>query len=68
LSMAERAEIQAGLAARCSFTAIAAGLGRAVSTVSREVARRVQQARHRCQGDRGLTLAGGLARECRKVR
>jgi len=38
LSLAEREEISRGLARHESFTAIAAGLGRAVSTVSREVA------------------------------
>jgi IS30 family transposase len=37
LSLAEREEIRAGLVAGESFTAIAAGLGRSVSTVSREV-------------------------------
>jgi len=38
LSLADREEISIGLRAGESFTAIAAGLGRAVSTVSREVA------------------------------
>jgi IS30 family transposase len=38
LSLAEREEISLGLARGQSFTAIATGLGRAVSTVSREVA------------------------------
>src|SRR5487761_2190427 len=38
LSMAEREEIRAGLARGDSFTAIALVIGRAVSTVSREVA------------------------------
>jgi IS30 family transposase len=37
LSLAEREEIRAGVAVGKSFTAIAAGLGRSVSTVSREV-------------------------------
>lgn len=37
LVLAEREEIRAGLAAGVSFSAIAAGLGRSVSTVSREV-------------------------------
>jgi len=37
LSLDERIEIQLGVASGQSFTAIAAGLGRAVSTVSREV-------------------------------
>jgi transposase, IS30 family len=39
LSLQERELISQGLAQRRSFTAIAAELGRAVSTVSREVAR-----------------------------
>src|SRR5438105_2679917 len=38
LSMEEREEIRAGLERGESFTAIAASIGRAVSTVSREVA------------------------------
>src|SRR5215208_3425840 len=38
LSLAEREEISRGLAAGWSLRAIAAGLGRAPSTVSREVA------------------------------
>src|SRR3954468_8474338 len=38
LSLAEREEISRGLAAGLSLRAIAAGLGRAPSTVSREVA------------------------------
>ncbi|MBA2608656.1 MAG: IS30 family transposase [Actinobacteria bacterium] len=38
LSLAEREEIRVGLERDDSFTAIAAGIGRAVSTVSREVA------------------------------
>ena len=37
LSLDERVEIQLGLAAGATLTAIAAGVGRAVSTVSREV-------------------------------
>jgi IS30 family transposase len=37
LSLAEREEISRGLTASLTFTAIAVGLGRAVSTVSREV-------------------------------
>jgi IS30 family transposase len=37
LSLADREEIRVGLAAGWSFTRIAGGLGRAVSTVSREV-------------------------------
>ncbi len=39
LSVAEREEIAVGVAAGLSYRQIAAGLGRAVSTVSREVAR-----------------------------
>ncbi len=38
LSLAEREEVRVGLQARETFTAIAARIGRAVSTVSREVA------------------------------
>jgi IS30 family transposase len=38
LSLAEREEVRVGLQARETFTAIAARVGRAVSTVSREVA------------------------------
>jgi transposase, IS30 family len=38
LTLADREEITLGLHARESFTAIAARLGKAVSTVSREVA------------------------------
>jgi transposase, IS30 family len=47
LSLAEREEISRGLVAGCSFTAIAAGLGRALSTVSREVAANGGRARYR---------------------
>jgi IS30 family transposase len=39
LSLGEREEISRGIAAHCSFRAIARGLKRAVSTVSQEVAR-----------------------------
>jgi transposase, IS30 family len=46
LSVGEREEIAVGLAAGLSLTAIAAGLGRAVSTVSREVARNSRGPEH----------------------
>ena len=47
LTMAEREEISRGLAAGCSVRSIAAGLGRAPSTVSREVARNGGPRRYR---------------------
>ena len=43
LSFAEREEIRVGLAREVSFRSIAAGLGRSVSTVSREVRRNASQ-------------------------
>jgi transposase, IS30 family len=55
LSVAEREEIAVGLAAGLSLTAIAARLGRAVSTVSREVARNSRGGEHYRAG------AGGAA-------
>jgi transposase, IS30 family len=47
LSLAEREEIRAGVVAGKSFTAIAAELGRSVSTVSREVGSNGGRARYR---------------------
>ena len=47
LSLAEREEISRGLAAGLSLRAIAAGLGRAPSTVSREVAAHGGRGRYR---------------------
>jgi len=47
LSLAEREEIAVGLAAGQSLRAIAVGLGRPVSTVSREVARNSARGRYR---------------------
>jgi IS30 family transposase len=47
LSLEERIEIQLGVASGLTFTAIAAGVGRAVSTVSREVNRHGGRARYR---------------------
>jgi len=47
LSVAEREEIALGVAAGRSLRQIAAGLGRAVSTVSREVARNGYRGRYR---------------------
>jgi IS30 family transposase len=47
--MAEREEISRGLAAGKSYRAVAAGLGRAVSSVAREVARNGGRKRYRAQ-------------------
>jgi transposase, IS30 family len=47
LTLADREEISLGLRERASFTAIASRLGRAVSTVSREVARNGGRAGYR---------------------
>src|SRR5512133_3695812 len=68
LTLADREEISLGLRAGDSFTAIAARLGKAVSTVSREVAgnggrghyrawRAHQQARHRARRPKTPKLA-----------
>src|SRR6266508_5532301 len=47
LSLAEREEISRGLAAGLSLRAVAAGLGRATSTVSPEVAGNAGRSRYR---------------------
>src|SRR6476620_6275820 len=61
LSLAEREEISRGLAAGLSLRMIAAGLGRAPSTVSREVARNGGRRAYRaCRADRAA-----LRRACR---
>src|ERR1700685_336863 len=68
LSLADREEISIGLRAGESFTAIAAGLGRAVSTVSREVAGGSGRGEYRAwgapqrAGGRGTAAAGSTGR------
>lgn len=59
LSMADREEISRGLAAGDSATAIAAGLGRAASTVSREIRRNGGREHYRAvtADQRAVTLA-----------
>src|SRR5580765_2715710 len=47
LTLAEREDISRGIASRCSMRAIAQGLRRACSTVSREVARHGGRAQYR---------------------
>jgi hypothetical protein len=49
LSLREREEISRGLAAGCSFRALARGLKRAVSTISQEVARHGGRERYRAE-------------------
>jgi transposase, IS30 family len=73
LSVAEREEIAVGLAAGQSVRAIAAGLGRAASTVSREIGRNSRgrrqyralaaqgQAQHRAARPKTAKLAGNAA-------
>jgi IS30 family transposase len=61
LSLREREEISRGLACGCSFAAIARGLGRPTSSVSREVHRNGGRARYRAErADRAA-----VARSCR---
>ena len=58
LSMLEREEISRGIAARQSFAAIARGLSRPTSTVSREVARHGGRRRYRAaRADKAAVLA-----------
>jgi transposase, IS30 family len=66
LSLAEREEISLGLARGESFTAIGAALGRAVSTVSREVAAGGGRVRYRAAG--AHRRAFGRARRPKKTR
>src|SRR6478736_3316768 len=58
LSLAEREEISRGLAAGRSLRVIAAGLGRAPSTVSREVAAHGGRDRYRAPGRPAGVVAG----------
>jgi len=60
LSLAEREEIRVGIARDESFSAIAEGIGRAVSTVSREV--KANGGRARYQAARAHTRAARCAR------
>ena len=61
LELAEREEISPGLARGESFTALAARLGRAVSTVSREVAANGGRAAVSGRGRRIAGRSGGPA-------
>ena len=58
--MEEREEVRAGLVCGLSFAAVAAGLGRATSTVSREVARNGGRSRYR------VVAAQARAERCRR--
>jgi IS30 family transposase len=68
LSVAEREEIAVGVAAGRSFRQIAAGLGRAVSTVSREVARNGYRGRYRYRGVAAQAQADFRARRPKTAR
>jgi len=58
LSLAEREELSRGLVARDSLRTIASRLGRAASTISREVARRGLQGYRAWQADKGAMERG----------
>ena len=66
LTFAEREEISRGLAAGCSLRRIAAGLGRAPSTVSREVAASGGARRYRAaRADRQAWSRAGRPKPCK---
>ena len=66
LAFAEREEISRGLAAGCSLRRIAAGLGRAPSTVSREVAANGGARRYRAaRADRQAWSRAGRPKPCK---
>jgi IS30 family transposase len=66
LSLAEREEISRGLAAGCSIRAIAATLGRAPSTVSREVAPNGGARRYRAaRADRNAWVRAARPKACK---
>jgi IS30 family transposase len=66
LTFAEREEISRGLAAGCSLRRIAAGLGRAPSTISREVAANGGARRYRAaRADRQAWSRAGRPKPCR---
>jgi IS30 family transposase len=66
LRFAEREEISRGLAAGCSLRRIAAGLGRAPSTISREVAANGGARRYRAaRADRQAWSRAGRPKPCR---
>ena len=66
LSLVEREEIPRGLAAGCSIRSIAETLGRAPSTVSREVTRNGGRHRYRAaRGDRDAWARGTRPKRCK---
>jgi IS30 family transposase len=66
LTFAEREEISRGLAAGCSLRRIAAGVGRAPSTISREVAANGGARRYRAaRADRQAWSRAGRPKPCR---
>ena len=66
LTFAEREEISRGLAAGCSLRRIAAGLGRAPSTISREVAANGGARRYRAaRADRQAWSRAGRPKPCK---